>query len=129
MATRNFFLSTFFASEEDLVTRILGYFLTVNDFYNLDTSICNHEHRKSFLKCSVSYCYDGSGSIPLGVTFLTWARRRHISVRKLCWKVDSKFSSSILRGLMQKSFMESDISQTSEVSLHYHIFEKSKLHH
>jgi hypothetical protein len=102
MATRNFFLSTFFASEEDLVTRILKEFLTVNDFCNLDTSICNHEHRDSFLKCSEEgYCFDGSESIPLADSFLTWARRRHVSVRKLYWK--------------EKLFMESDISQSSEV--------------
>jgi hypothetical protein len=101
MATRNFFLSTFFVSEEDLITKILKDFLTVNDFCNLDTSMCNHEHRDNFLKYSVRYCFDGSESIPLGDTFLTWAWRRHVSVRKLYLRLDSKFSSSILQYLYQ----------------------------
>jgi hypothetical protein len=99
MVVSNPFFSAFFVSQEDLITRILKDFLTINDFCNLDSSVCNHKHRNRFLKCSKGSCFDGSMSIPLGDNFLNWARRRHVSVKRLCWRLDSQLSSSILRGL------------------------------
>jgi hypothetical protein len=99
MAVSNSFLSTFFASNEDLITKILNDFLNVHDFCNLDTSVCNHKHRDSFLSSSIGYCFGGYESIPLGDAFLTWAWRRHVSLKKLCWRLDSLASFSILGDL------------------------------
>jgi hypothetical protein len=123
MAVTNPFFSAFFVYQEDLITRILKDFLNINDVCNLDSSVCNHEHRDNYLKCSKGSCFDGSMSAPLGDTFLNWARRRHVSVTRLSWRLDSQLSFSILRDLCKNyswnlTFLKVSSSQTC-ISLTY----------
>jgi hypothetical protein len=53
MSVSNSFLSTFFTSEGDLITRIMKDFLTIRDFCKFNTSLCNHEHRDNVLRATV----------------------------------------------------------------------------
>jgi hypothetical protein len=108
MAYKNSFFSIFFASKEDLITGVLKDLLTIQDICSLDTSACNHENRNNFLTCLEGYKFNMFEStrfftrterVPLGDCFLNWARQRHVSVKKLCWKVESINSSSILEDL------------------------------
>lgn len=108
MASKISLFRIFFASKEDLITGVLKDLLTIQDICILDTSACNHENRNNFLTSLEGYKFNMFKSIrfftrtervPLGDCFLKWARQRHVSVKKLCWKVESIDSSSILEDL------------------------------
>lgn len=101
MSVSNSFLSTFFTSEGDLITRIMKDFLTIRDFCKFNTSLCNHEHRDNVLRYFEGYSFEGysfyGNNGLLGDAFLNWARRLHVLVKELDWRIESVLSSSILR--------------------------------
>jgi hypothetical protein len=89
-------LLTLFDSQEDLISKEIKRFLDLEDFCNLDSSICNHERRRQILDCFDGQKFKGSRRIPLGDAFLLWARRRGILITNLSWKLESEVSSSLL---------------------------------
>jgi hypothetical protein len=92
-------LLTLFDSKEDLVRNEIKDFLILEDFCNLDSSICNHEKRRKAFNCFISQSFEGSESVSLGDNFLLWACIRGVSIRKLLWKLESEGSTSLLLDL------------------------------
>jgi hypothetical protein len=68
-------LLTLFDSKEDLISREILDSLKLEDFRNLDSSICNHERRRKLLDCCRGHAFEGSEDVPLGDVFLVWARK------------------------------------------------------
>jgi hypothetical protein len=94
-------LLTLFDSKEDLISKEIIDFLELEDFRNLDSSICNHKRRKKLLDCFDGQSFEGSERVPLGDKFLLWACKRGVSIRKLLWKLESEDSTLFLLYLCQ----------------------------
>jgi hypothetical protein len=113
-------LLTLFDSQEDLISREIKGFLNIEDFCHLDSSICNHERRREILKCFNGQSFEGSKRVTLGDAFLLWARERGILIKKLSWKIESKFSVSLLlylceyQGLNLKTLTISDVDYSND---------------
>jgi hypothetical protein len=54
-------LLTLFDSKEDLVRNKIKDFLILEDFCNLDSSICNHEKRKKAFNCFIGQRFETLG--------------------------------------------------------------------
>jgi hypothetical protein len=99
MPVHRTFFSTFFVSEEDLITKVFQDFLSVYDFCYLNTSLCNRKNRDNALKCFKGHSFYGINSTPLGDSFLKWSRHLSVSFKYLNWNLDSLNSSSIFKDL------------------------------